>query len=452
MIVYSEEKNGPQSIFIKTILDNDNNAVSKRTVTIPLYQVEKDGFIYFVLYNDNMEVISDAYEYLNFTLRESPLTSRRKAAFSLRFLYCFLSLSKYDIKKIDDKILKELLFFLRGINSNPKQYEMKTQRSANTVNGYLSVYRTYFINCKIKCDALFKSHITQSTSNIGSDFTSTVERKKYDNNLKTSKVNLDTVPKYISPEDFKKLYKLSIENKDKTAKLIMHLMYGYGLRLGEVLGLTMEDITEVYDHNELVPVLLLRNRMSDSKFQFAKNLPHVIDKKQYSSTDYRKAKTQIIITYALYEELLEYIEEIHANAIEKYEDNYNAGIADIVSVKNKPESNHYVFLNRYGKILSDQTWNNSLRKYFNDAGIPLDLDVRENNLSHRFRHGFAMFHARFSKHPVDVLSLQKLMRHKSVSSTMVYFNPTPEDEFKIKTEFQEELYTMIPELKEGFDD
>lgn len=452
MILYSEEKNGHQSIFIKTILDNDGNEVSKRTVSIPLYQIEKDGFIYFVLYDDNMKVISDFYEYINFALKESPLTSRSKAAFALRLLYCFLSLSKYDIRKINDKVLKELLFFLRGINSNPKEYEMKTQRSANTVNGYLSVYRTYFANCHIKCDALFKSHISQSTSNIGSDFTSTVERKKYDNNLKTSKVNTNTVPKYISPEDFKKIYKLSIDNKDKTAKLIMHLMYGYGLRLGEVLGLTMEDITEVYDHNELVPVLLLRNRMSDKKFQFAKNLPHVINKKQYSSTDYRKAKSQIIITYDLYEELLEYIEDVHSAAIENYEDNYNAGMADIVSVRNKPESNHYVFLNRYGKVLSDQTWNNSLRKYFDDANIPLDLDVRENNLSHRFRHGFAMFHARFSKHPVDVLSLQKLMRHKSVSSTMVYFNPTPEDEFKIKKEFQDELYSMIPELKEGFDD
>ena len=58
-----------------------------------------------------------------------------------------------------------------------------------------------------------------------------------------------------------------------------------------------------------------------------------------------------------------------------------------------------------------------------------------------------MFHARFSEHPVDVLTLQKLLRHKSISSTMIYYNPTIEDEFNIKTEFQNELYSMIPELK-----
>lgn len=450
MIVYSEEKNGNQSVFIKTILNNDGDVMNQRKVTIPLYQTVVNGFTYFVLYDDNMNVISEFYEYLNFTLRENPLTTRSKSAFSLRLLYCFLSLSKHDIKKIDEKVLGELLYFLRGINNNPKQYEMKTQRSANTINGYLSVYRSYFADNKIKCNALFKHHISQSTTNIGSDFSSTVERKRYDNNLKTSKVNMDTVPKYISPEDFKKLYKLAIDKDDRTAKLIMHLMYGYGLRLGEVLGLTLEDIAEVYDHNQLVPVLMLRNRMSDKKFQFAKNQPHVIDQKQYSSTDYRHSKSQVIITYDLYEELLAYIEEVHEDAMENHEENYNNGVADIVSAKSELESNHYVFLNRYGKVLSDQTWNNSLRKYFEEAGIPIDIDVRDNNLSHRFRHGFAMFHARFSSKPVDVLSLQKLMRHKNVSSTMVYFNPTPEDEFKIKTEFQEEFYNMIPELKEGF--
>ena len=137
--------------------------------------------------------------------------------------------------------------------------------------------------------------------------------------------------------------------------------------------------------------------------------------------------------------------------MDKYPENYEQGYADIVSVRDKPETNHYIFLNRYGRILSDQTWNNTLKKYFEVAGIPIDVDVRENNLSHRFRHGFAMVHARFSKHPADALSLQKMLRHKSLSSTMVYYNPTPEDEFKIKMEFQKELYDMIPELKEGLD-
>ena len=111
-----------------------------------------------------------------------------------------------------------------------------------------------------------------------------------------------------------------------------------------------------------------------------------------------------------------------------------------------------MFLNRYGRVLSDQTWNNKLKKYFQIARIPIDAEIRENNLSHRFRHGFAMFHARFSKKPVSVLELQKMLRHRSVSSTMVYYNPTPEDELRTKAEFLNELYGMMPELKGGLFD
>ena len=46
-----------------------------RQVNIPLYQAEKDGFTYFVLYDDHMRVISNVYEFLNFEMREQPLTS-----------------------------------------------------------------------------------------------------------------------------------------------------------------------------------------------------------------------------------------------------------------------------------------------------------------------------------------------------------------------------------------
>lgn len=452
MILFSEEKNGHLSTFKKTILDEHGNEISVRKVSTPLFQINKDNFIYFVLYNDQMKVIHEVYEYLNFEMRESPLTSRSKAAFALRLLYCFTSLMGITIRQLNEKTFKELLYFLRGISSNPKQYSMQTQRSASTVNGYLSVYRSFFASQHIKCESLFKSHSVPTESILEGEYVSRVERKRYDNNLRTNRINQDTVPKYIGPEEFKKLYKFALDAKDKQAIILMHLMYGYGLRLGECLGLTIEDIQEIRDNGQLVPVIYIRNRKSDAKFQFAKGLMHVIDEKQYRSHDYQYSKWKIIITYELYEELLEFIEESHEHALSNYESNYNAGNADIVSYHNPPESNHYVFLNRYGRILSDQTWNNKLKAYFNEADIPIDYDIRDNNLSHRFRHGFAMFHARFSEHPVDALTLSKLMRHKSISSTMVYYNPTPEDEFNIKTEFQNELYNLIPELKEGFHD
>ena len=449
MIVYKEEKIGQQSIFIKTVLNEQHQVVSERIVSIPLYQVVQDYYTYFILYDDKMKPYTTVYDYLNFKLRESPLTSRSQSAVALRLLYCFLSLSGYKIYNFNGLIFKELLFFLRGINSNPDDYAMQTQRTNNTVNGYLSVYRSYFGFIGVKCDSLFRAKESLMSYSFDGDFGS-VSRKKYVNNLPTMDKSETSVPRYIGKDDFVRLWEILVAARDEQAQIIVLLMYGYGLRLGEVLGLTIEDIREIRDNGKLIPVLLLRNRLSDAKYQFAKGLPHVIDPREYSSSDYQKSSQKIIITYQLYEELIDFIERKHNYAIEHYSSNYDKGIADIVSLRNKPDENHYVFLNRYGRVLSDQTWNNHLRKYFIQAGIPIDSDIRENNLSHRFRHGFAMFHARFRKNPLDALALQKLMRHKSISSTMVYYNPTEEDEYKTKTEFQQELYELIPQLKEGF--
>ena len=72
MILYSEEKTGYRSVFVKTITNGNGNPVSSRKVSIPLFQQKKDGYLYFVLYDDHMRLISDAYEYLNFYMRECP--------------------------------------------------------------------------------------------------------------------------------------------------------------------------------------------------------------------------------------------------------------------------------------------------------------------------------------------------------------------------------------------
>lgn len=451
MIVYSEEKLGPQSVFYKKILDVNGTEISTRKIAIPLYKAEQNGYTYFLLYDDKMRVISSVFEYLNYEIQLSPFTTRSKAAYALRFLYCFLELSGYSVTEIDETVLDQLISFLKGINGGPEQHSMKTLRAYDTINGYLSEYRTYFKAMDITSRALFRHHTVNAKTSIGKDFNTTTQYTKYDKNLMTSKYKTDTVPKYISPSDFKNLFKLLLQKKDKTAKIILHLAYGYGLRLGEILGITLEDIQEVYNNGKLIPVIILRNRISDNRFQYAKGLMHVIDKRQYYSKEYLASRWRITITYDFYEQLLKYIEEMHGHLQEAYPNNYEKSQADIVSYRDRPEYNYYVFLNKYGRVFSDQTWNKHLRDYFEEAGIPVDTGLRENNLTHRFRHGFAMFHAKFSPHPVDVLVLQKMMRHASIASTMVYYNPTPEDEFQTKTEFQEDLYSMIPELKDGIE-
>lgn len=444
MFTFSSYKDGTQTIYERHTLDEQGNVVHSRTARFPFAYVEHDGFEYIIPYDDQLCPIAPAFDYLNFDMAERPVTSRRQAASALRILYCYLSLMHLDVNSIDADALRGLIRFIRGVGTIQEKFTMDTIRSNKTVNLYLATYRSFFKARDIYCDLLFK---TMPTRGLNSSEDAQRKNPRMKSNRPVTAKEERNIPKYISLKQFHQLYKMAIEKKDLTAIVIMRLGYGYGLRLGEILGLTLEDVTEAKIDNQYIPIIYIRNRMTDKKFQYAKNLLHPTDQRQYHSKDYTGSRHRIQITENMYEWLLQYINQTHAAMQEKYPNNYKKTIADAVSASSDIEENHYVFLNRYGKILSDQTWSNSLKNYFIEAEIPLDNDIKEKNLSHRFRHGFAMYHAHFSKHPWTALKLRDAMRHRSIQSTLIYYNLTEEDERAEKEAMQNELYDTIPELK-----
>lgn len=444
MIIHTETKIGRTSIFAKKVIDEDGNVVSERKVNISVFYEKYDDKEYVVIYSSKMRVITDAYRYLNVALGLAPPNSRKSVARALKLLYAFMELTGYDLGSLNAKSYVELIAFLRGVTALPENYSLITYRCNDTVNSYLATFRLYFQYLELPCEVLFETEKSSKKKVITQEANL---KPKYKGNLKVYKDN--EVPKYISPNEFKELYNLALKNNDRTAMILFHLMYAYGLRLGEALGLTLEDVTEVKENNKYVPVIIIRNRMSDKYFQYAKRLLHVTNPKQYHGRDYRSSSNKIVITNDFYAEICKYINEVHYNIAEKYPLNYEKTIADTVTRNNDLEDdNHYLFLNRYARILTAQGWNKHLKKYFLKAGIPIDQDKRKDNLSHRFRHGFAMFHVHFSEHPVkDLLTLSKLMRHNSILSCASYFNPTKEDQRQLKEAFQKELQELIPEIK-----
>lgn len=229
----------------------------------------------------------------------------------------------------------------------------------------------------------------------------------------------------------------------------MHLMYHYGFRIGELLGATTEDVQVVRRDGCAVPVLILRNRISDRRYQHAKNLPHPLTPAEYGTREYNDASSEVVLTKDTYRRLTAYANAAHEAAMSSHPVNYDGGKADIVARRDAPEANHYIFLNRYGRVLSADTWGERLRGYFSDAGLHVDVGVRQSNLSHRFRHGFAMYHAHFSDNPKGIMELKDMMRHRSASSTMVYFNPTLQDQLEAKSRYQEDMYSALGEFGDG---
>ena len=138
VIYYTETKIGRKSIYKKVIADDSGNVLSEREVEIPLYRIDRNGQPFYLLYDDEMNVLSEPSSYLNFELSGS-LNTKNRCANALRLLYVFLSLANYDVRHIGQEQLNELIRFLQGLNSNPEAFRTETTRSNDTVNGYLSV-------------------------------------------------------------------------------------------------------------------------------------------------------------------------------------------------------------------------------------------------------------------------------------------------------------------------
>ncbi len=89
----------------------------------------------------------------------------------------------------------------------------------------------------------------------------------------------------------------------------------------------------------------------------------------------------------------------------------------------------YIFLNhQHYTPITQAGWGYVLRGIFKEAGIHVDIGSKSTNLSHRFRHAFAMNRV---KNGMQILELQKELRHASPKSCEAYYNPDDEDKVEL---------------------
>ena len=437
MITIKELKMNNQSIFMRTYATSNNVVLEERTFYYRLYKPKIEEYTNFVLYDDNMCAISTAFDYLNIELATSSYNTREQYAHALRLLYCFLDITNTKLGNMKKSSIDRLIYFLLGYSPNNGSFsvDMLTTRKNATVNGYLSVYRDYLSFLGINCAPLFDNYIIKRKG-IDPISENSTDTSHYISNLKTG-TPVNRVPKYISIFEFSKIIELCRKDNNLLAECILRLLFQFGLRIGEVLGLTCEDLVEIEIDGTLYPVLFIRNRVSDSSCQKAKSCMNIYSRNQYNSKNYITKSLGyqvIIITWDIFELLNESIELFHGKARKHNLIRYNNSVRADTTIQNKyATDNYYIFLNSYGKVLTAQTWNKYLKNIFKLAGIMIDRKYKEASLNHRFRHGFAMFHVQHRKTPL--LELKELMRHACISSTMIYYNPTEEDEAKIKNNY-----------------
>lgn len=449
MLVITEHNSRNGNFYSSDLMEEDELIYSRkvhlRTATVK----HPNGNVYFTLYDNEMIPIKEAFQYINFELADKSPNSKVSAFSALKLLYSFLNLFGLEIETLTEQNIKQLKIFLRGISPKGNHISLNTctQRSSETINGYLGCYRSFFSFLEITNSPLFKKSL--KTYTIVSDYCE--KEVKITGYKLQEKVNKDMirVPKYISVKDFTNIFQVIKKDYTLREECIVRLMYESGLRIGEVLGLTSEDIVQETTENGDIYAVYIRNRLSDKPFQLAKTCMKVTHKSQYYLKEYNSqgyGYQKVIINETLYDKLNEYINLAHTSYKEKFLQNYNKyTITDIVTEWDLEDENYYIFINNVAKPLTANLWNQTARDIFKNANIKLDKNKRCHNLNHRFRHGFAMFMVQYKN--IKAFDLKILMRHASIHSVYKYYNPTDEDISKLKDSFVRSLYEIIPELK-----
>lgn len=435
----------------------DGTYFEKRSVTsnytdiihIKIATVKIEGTTYSYLYNSRLEPIIEVFRYINFELDGSSPNHVSVVLHALKLLYTFLEIFGLKIEMLTNADAKNFISFLKGI---PRQgtlysFEFSTHRSNSSINNYLAVYRQYLIYLGIIDSVLLRKQNKSHTIQIPeSDLEIKVSNYQIQAKAYTNTIS---APKYISIADFAKL--IAIIRRDYTSReeCIVRLMYESGLRIGEVLGLTGDDIEVVETPQGQLGYLYLRNRCSDTPDSRAKTCLQVSHSKQYASKEYNTKDVGFQVAIAninLVNRINDYVNEFHTITSGQFQLNYlKYNIADRIR-KDQPGElrNYYIFINSIGKPLSANLWNKTLRNIFHKAGLHVDVGVKETNLNHRFRHGFAMFMVKY-RH-ISTFDLKLLMRHRSIQSTSAYYRPTDEDIASLKSDFVSSIYDLIPEL------
>lgn len=430
MIIIEEMKKGNSHYYKVSKYSKDNRLLSIQIVKYTLKSVVCNKTKCFMLFDSNGRCIIDYFKFINMYKVYTAETSREKYAFYLRYLYEFSAVINKDISKFQRKDIDKLIVFLIGYDPNSSiadSYFAYSRKSEDTVAAIFNVIKEYVEFCGFASFKYFKNF-------------KRVKKRV----ISKSKQNA-LCPKFISLREMnlilnyiKQDNSLDEETKRKYS-LIYKLMFNKGLRIGEVLGLTLEDFEQLINNDgEIYYRVYIRNRISDSKDQRAKRCVAMDGQYSYNSPIYHRLDIgyqQVFISEDTYNEIIEYFDLMSARFKKENKPLFKADAVESLN------DNWYIFNNKKRPTpLNKDVLYDYTRNMFKKLNIHIDKYIRTNNLFHRFRHGYCMYLLYVEKIPP--IEACRLTRHRNMESLAVYNNPTEEmiDEMMIKVEEGTEFY------------
>lgn len=289
--------------------------------------------------------ITDAIEdFLNYCIFEKGLSDHTRDSYKndLEVYENFLkNRSIYDVSKIRSEDIKDFL-------------KIRNNEESSTVAHNLTVIKNFHAY-------LLKENI------INKDISEFIDRPKL----------RKTLPKTLSVEDVDKLLDIKLDSAfDYRNKAMLELMYGCGLRVSELVNLTLNDIDMI---NCLIRIL--------GKGDKEREIP--------------------IGEYSIYY-LKEYL-----------------NVRDSLL---KGKTCNKLFLNNHGTSISRQGFFKMLKQLLKEKGLNTDVSP------HTLRHSFA---THLINRGADLRSIQEMLGHSDISTTKIYTKVSDE---KVIEEYNEYHY------------
>lgn len=277
---------------------------------------------------------------------------------------------------MNEKYIEEFIDYLRFEKKYSENTISSYKRDLNKINSYLKKDFIKLTKADIQkyIQNLSKNEssntISRTISSLKS-FYKFLEINKYTNtNPLTTIISPKTarkLPKVLSEEEVNKLLDINLNNDfDYRNKAMLELIYSSGLRVSELINLTVNDIDL---KNSLVRI-------------FGKGSKERI----VPLNDYA---TEALNNYILY----------HRPKLFKQKEN------------------NYLFLNNHGNQMTRQGFFKTLKKIAKEKGIKSELSP------HTLRHSFA---THLLKYGADLRSIQELLGHSDISTTQIYTHITNE--------------------------
>lgn len=392
-----------------------DDGFTKSAVRTSCHRVDVNGRTVWVFYDSDMNLLEAPSLFFYDALQYDSENTRLQAASALKLLYSFSALTGMPPESFDQPACKAFLQFARGTLEGgvSTSFDLATRRAESTIGSYLKTVRRLMEYLEAYDSPFLKRNGARRS------WLDLEDREARPYAVGTTGAPKLEAPLAITPKEYRRILECAGSHPDDPARPMIRLMFEHGLRIGEVLGLTTEDIVAgASPDGDPRYSLRLRDRASDAVDQHAKTVVKVTSAVQYDSPDYRKRNVgfqEVFISESLFDDLSRYVEEVHGAIDGK------TCRADSVT---GASDNRYVFLNSRGRRLTSNLWNKRLRALFQRAGVQTDEESRKTNLNHRFRHGFAMMLVHELK--LDDFAVMTLMRHRSIRSTEAYNRPTAE--------------------------